>query len=182
MVISGLALDRLCDGAGRSEERHHVRSTVTLAVRRVLAVMMCLLLDEGREAVSRRGSCRTGAARDQHVGADAAENAGDQPRRLRARSSLYLTSWLRVSLSFWNLRMVSANAIDGAKRRRGEKKKKNTYPRANVRQRRRQTDGELSSNAACRPAHNALTNVFRWDVVAEADIGELHLAADFDVC
>ena len=82
------------------------------------------------------------------------------------------TSWSSVSLSFLNLRMVSAGAVDGERRR--DDVDARAVGQARVADRARFVD------AAADLADDALADVEELAVVAEADVRLLHLAVHFD--
>ena len=88
-------------------EPHHMR-LLELQLGRVLAGDDALVeLDVARQAVQQRRLAGAGAAGDHDVAAHLADDL-EERRAPPARSRRTCTSWSRVSLSFLNLRIVSA--------------------------------------------------------------------------
>ena len=148
-------------------ETHHVR-LLQLQFRRVLAGDDALvLLDEAGEAVEQRGLARTGTAGDQHVGADAAEDA--EHLGAFGRDRAVLDELREGQLVLLELTNGERGAVD--RERRGDDVDARAVGEAGVADRRAFID------AAADLRHDALADVHQVGVVAEADVGELHLAA-----
>jgi hypothetical protein len=102
-VISPLALE-----IGRSRLKPHHMRLLELQLGAVLAGDDALIrVDIGGQAVEQRRLAGTGAARNDHIAAHPADDLRGSP----APSGVIepnCTSWSSVSLSFLNLRMVSA--------------------------------------------------------------------------
>ena len=152
-------------------EAHHMR-LLQLQFGRVLAGDDALVLfDEAGEAVEQSGLARTGTAGDQDVGADATEDA--QHFGAFGRNRAVLDQLRQRQLVFLELTDGERGAVDG--QRRGDDVDARAIGQAGVADRRALID------ATADLADDALADVHQMGVVAEADIGQLHLAGDLDV-
>ena len=143
-----------------------------LQFRRVLAGDDALMaVDIARQAVEQRGLARARAAGHDDVAADAADDL--QKRGAFRRDRAEADELVEGELVLLELTNCERRAIDGEWRR------DDVHARAVGQS--RVADGRAFIDPSADLAHDALADVHQMAVVAEAHVGELHLAADFDV-